>query len=357
MLPGFASAADTKKECTDWSGNNTNISLNLPPSVSFEPGKLPAPGQVLYTSPAWYQVNYKCKTNSSGTVQPTLTVLADANPLLQQALKDAGLKLQVLIDGVGTPWQPATQDSVSFGPSYNRDKDTGEQTLRLKAQLIVERKSSPGFYAVPALTAFKLISSSGYIATPGLFLVTTPVRIQYVPTCFVQTSLNTDNINFGPVITTDVVGSFSRTRSFQVSADANANCNGMNLSSLKQPYKVYLNGQLKGTYYLELPLKVSFILNNGGVISSDNKSIILYKEGTETKNGLQLQITDSSGTPVKFGEITSPDAQSLPGNKLGEFSNGNFNAKKIYNVKLSATGEPALTGKYNAQVLVKVEYY
>ncbi|MDJ6960432.1 hypothetical protein LD669_22645, partial [Salmonella enterica] len=76
-----------------------------------------------------------------------------------------------------------------------------------------------------------------------------------------------------------------------------------------------------------------------------------------TKNGLKLTITDPDNHPVKFGEIISPDAQSLPGNKLGEFSNGNFNAKKIYNVKLSATGEPALTGKYNAQVLVKVEYY
>ncbi|EEB3144232.1 fimbrial protein [Salmonella enterica subsp. enterica serovar Newport] len=351
MLPGFAGAADTKKECTDWSGNNTNISLNLPPSVSFEPGKLPAPGQVLYTSPAWYQVNYKCKTNSSGTVQPALTVLADANPLLQQALKDAGLKLQVLIDGVGTPWQPATQDSVSFGPSYNRDKDTGEQTLRLKAQLIVERKPSPGFYAVPALTAFKLISSSGYIATPGLFLVTTSVRIQYVPACFVKTSVP-PFVNFGPVMTTDVSGSFYREIGFDVRAQVNSDCNGGNFGNLQKDYTVSLSGGNK-IFYLDLPLKVSFMLKSGGRLSGNY--IRLYKEKTTTENGLQLKITDNNNIPVTFGETSSPD------NKFGNFQGGPgggmWNISNTYNAVLFPTGDPVKTGSYNAQVLVKVEYY
>lgn len=358
-LPGFAGAA-TGKECTDWKGQTgISINLHLPPSVSFEPDKLPAPGQVLYTSPAWYQIQYKCKTDLPGNVQPALTVLSDAVPLLKSALADAGLKLQILIDGMSTPWDPVTQEKVSFGPSYNSGQDTGEQTLRLKAQLVVNKKISSGFYAVPALTAFKLISSSGYGSTRGLFLATTPVRIQYVPTCFVKTSLPEHNVDFGPVITTDVDSSFSRVRAFQVQANANTNCQG-DLSSLTRKYDVYLNGIWKGTYYLELPLKVSFVLNNGGVLSSDNKSIILYKGGTETKNGLQLQITDSNGTPVTFGEISTPGGTPPPSaNQFGEFNgeSSTWNVINTYSAVLSSANGPVKTGKYSAQVTVKVEYY
>lgn len=355
MLPGFASADDwnmIKRGCADWSGNPVSVMLKLPPSISFAPEQSLAPGSILYTSPDWYAINYKCKTDLPNE-RPALTRLADSSPLLNKALNDAGVKLQILIAGEDKPWEPATDEFVRFGSSYN--KETGKQTLRLKAQLVVTKRLSSGFYAVPSLSAFKLIAYYGAITSQGLGLNTPAVRIQYVPTCFVKTSLDTNKINFGPVMKTDVDSKFSREPPFVVRAEVNMNCNNGNLM---QPYKVYLQNQLKGTYYLELPLKVSFMLNNGGIVSGDRKSIIL--DNTEGKrNGLQLQITGDRG-PVTFGEISTSDG-TPPANQFGEFqgsdSGGTWNIKNTYHAVLSSTGEPVITGIYNAQVTVKVEYY
>ncbi|HBM0246723.1 hypothetical protein NA256_07920 [Salmonella sp. NW805] len=108
-------------------------------------------------------------------------------------------------------------------------------------------------------------------------------------------------------------------------------------------------------YYLELPLKVSFILNNGGEASSDRKSILLYKESTSDKNGLQLEIKAPDGNPVTFNEA------SLPVNEFGIFQGaeggGTWNIINTYQAVLSSTGEQVKTGKYSAQVTVKVDYY
>ncbi|EDU8782348.1 fimbrial protein [Salmonella enterica subsp. enterica] len=184
------------------------------------------------------------------------------------------------------------------------------------------------------------------------------MRLQYVPACFVRTSLGTNNVNFGPVLTTDVDNTFSRSIAFNVIADVNKSCNNGTFGNLQGVYTVNVTGGTTN-YYLELPLKVSFILNNGGEASSDRKSILLYKKDTHTKNGLKLQITNASNsnTPVTFGEISLPD--SLSANKFGEF-NGNgskWSTDNIYNAVLSSTGEQVITGKYQAQVTVKVDYY
>lgn len=357
MLPGYSGAADwdtMATGCTDWNGQPATVWVKLPPSISFVSGQSPAPGSVLYTSPEWHQINYKCKIDSNYSARPTLLRLADALPLFDQALSDAGLKLQILIEGVSQPWEPKIYSKVNFGPYYK--KSTGNQTLKFKIRLVVEKQSTSGFSAVPSLTAFKVIANNNAIASPGLFLATQAIRIQYVPTCFVNTSLPKNNVDFGPVITTDVDNSFSRSLPFTVRAEVNTGCNGGNLGNLRDPYKIFVNGQLKGTYYLELPLKVSFLLNNGGIISGDKQSIILNNTDGK-KNGLKLKIFDGSNSPVTFGEIILPE--SSPANKFGEFNgeSNTWNVSNTYNAVLSSTGDPVVIGKYRAQVTVKVEYY
>ncbi|EBZ1028215.1 hypothetical protein D7O18_27110 [Salmonella enterica subsp. enterica serovar Muenchen] len=357
MLPGFAGAAPAGDSCENLGGGG-DIHLKLPPSITLEPGMDNIPSIPPVT------VNYKCIAPSQGDGQKKVAIvsLTDANNLIS-SLTSLGLTLKMTITdrsggAVGHWTFPAPgggiyPEYVEIGDSYKGNDGTGERTMTINATLSRNplQSTSPGFYAIPSLSAFRL--KPYYNSGSGPLLTSPAIRLQYVPTCFVRFQLDKNNINFGPVMTTDVGSSFSRTDNFTVTADVNHDCNSGKFGNLLGGYTPQLTGA--PTYYLDLPLKVSFTLQGGGYISGN--SILLYKQDTLTKNGLKLTITDPDNNPVKFGEIISPDAQSLPGNKLGEFSDGNFNAKKIYNVKLSATGEPVLTGKYNAQVLVKVEYY
>nr|HAF2588642.1 fimbrial protein [Salmonella enterica] len=357
MLPGFADAASAGDGfCKNLDGND--IRLNLPPSVSFVPDTDFPP----YTSPPVY-INYQCTTNGTATV--AITLLADLNPLTD-ALGKAGLKLEVLVTdssgGGGSTWiftgDKNKIDHINIGTPYTNDTKVRTMTIRMK----VSRDTSalppdPGFYAIPSLSSFKLVPY--YSSFQGPFIITPPLRLQYVPTCFVQTVLPTNNVNFGPVLTTDADNSFSRKIPFTVTANVNKSCNSGQFGNLQTGYKPDLTGAQ--IYYLNLPLKVSFILNNGGAISADNKSIILHKKGTETENGLQLKITDGSGAPVTFGEISTTGSIPPPANQFGEFqgsdSGGSWNISNTYHAVLSSTGKPVITGSYSAQVTVKVEYY
>ncbi|EKT0983996.1 hypothetical protein QDT22_004799 [Salmonella enterica] len=80
------------------------------------------------------------------------------------------------------------------------------------------------------------------------------------------------------------------------------------------------------------------------------------KESKTDENGLQLKINETGDdTPVTFGEASSPV------NKFGEFNGAQekntWNIQKEYNAVLSSTGKQVITGKYQAQVTVKVDYY
>ncbi|EDW7675840.1 fimbrial protein [Salmonella enterica] len=365
MLPEFAGAEETtpvSSKCTDWDGQGGRpVKLELPPAVSFETGNVPANGTVLYTSPGWNDIRYQCSKSKedAGQGKPALFLLSDGRALLKQALDNAGLKLQILVNSDSNVWTPLESDHTEVG-SYNNDNKTGKKTLQLKAQLVVvdNRKITPGFYVVPDLSAFKLLAFNGAFGSPGVPINTGAVRLQFVPKCFVKTSLSTPDINFGPVITTDVNNSLSLSRPLTVTAGVNEFCNGggANLGNLRGSYTLHLNSTVKGPYYLELPLKVSFMLNNGGRVSSDGKSILLYKEGTTDENGLQLKINATDdGTPVTFNDASSPV------NKFGSFqggpNGGTWNISNTYNAVLSSTGEQVITGKYRAQVTVKVDYY
>lgn len=352
--PGYAYAADTK--CTNLNGSTGTIKLQLPASVSFDPAGELKP----YISPP-ATVDYTCSASDSDPHTVDIIRLSDITPLTY-ALKQAGLKLEILITdtsgGGESVWDFSVQtpaEYVNVGSPYI--STTGSRTMTVRTRLTRDQTvstPSPGFYAVPGLTSFKLMPY--YNQGKGPFLETPPTRFQYVPKCFVKTSLGTNNVNFGPVLTTDAGNSFSRSLPFTVRAEVNPDCNGGSFGNLQSSYIVNLSGGSK-TFYLDLPLKVSFILNNGGEVALGNKSILLYtdKDNKQLKNGLQLKINAPDGNPVTFNEA------SLPVNKFGNFQGaaggGTWSISNTYNAVLSSTGEPVLTGKYNAQVLVKVDYY
>ncbi|MEW9027688.1 fimbrial protein [Salmonella enterica] len=282
------------------------------------------------------------------------------SPLID-ALNKAGLKLEFLVSdssgGGESVWDFSVKtpaEYVNVGSSYIGT--TGNRTMTFRTRLTRDQTKpnpKPGFYAVPGLTSFKLIPDY-YSMKIGPFLETPSVRLQYVPACFVRTRLGTNKVNFGPILTSDVDSTFSRRIDFNVIADVNKSCNNGTFGNLLGSYTVSVTGGTTN-YYLELPLKVSFILNNGGEASSDRKSILLYKESTSDKNGLQLEIKAPDGNPVTFNEA------SLPVNEFGIFQGtevgGAWNIINTYQAVLSSTGEQVKTGKYSAQVTVKVDYY
>ncbi|EOV0291080.1 fimbrial protein [Salmonella enterica] len=351
--PVHAYAADTK--CTGLNGSMGTIKLQLPASVSFDPEGDLKP----YLSPP-AKFDYTCSASDGASHTVGIIRLGDMSPLID-ALNKAGLKLEVLVSdssgGGESVWDFSVKNPaeyVNVGSSYIGT--TGNRTMTFRTRLTRDQTKpnpNPGFYVVPGLTSFKLIPDY-YSTRIGPFLETPPVRLQYVPACFVRTRLGTNKVNFGPILTSDVDNTFSRRIDFNVIADVNKSCNNGTFGNLLGSYTVSVTGGTTN-YYLKLPLKVSFILNNGGEASSDRKSILLYKESTSDKNGLQLEIKAPDGNPVTFNEA------SLPVNEFGIFQGaeggGAWNIINTYQAVLSSTGEQVKTGKYSAQVTVKVDYY
>ncbi|EBX7333446.1 hypothetical protein DS513_18175 [Salmonella enterica subsp. enterica serovar Sandiego] len=359
--PGYAYAAPVI-QCT--SNGSGVVQLKLPPSVSFTTANAPPPGTVLYTGPA-YTIPYECDYSSAGSY-PLQVVLGivDASgggnlEILTDTLKKAHLKLEILLSdssgGGEVTWEPSSvKQFVNFGAVYYLH--TSPRTVSIRLRLTTTDKIAPGLYIMPPLSLFKIYAHRSTITEPGITLGTPMVRIQYIPVCFVQTRLSTNSISFGPVITTDVNNSLDLRTPFFVTSVTDENCAPD--SNLLKPYTVNIPGEPQNLYYLILPLKVSFILNSGGEISGDGKSIELYKEGTTDKNGLQLKINGPDNKQVTFShtETSSPD------NKFDTLNGGNASDAKLtstrtYTAMLSATGDTVRTGKYRAQVTVKVNFY
>ncbi|ECF6085768.1 fimbrial protein [Salmonella enterica subsp. houtenae] len=351
--PGYVYAVDMI--CTGLNGSTGTIKLQLPTSISFAPEADLKP----YISPP-VKFDYTCSASDRVSHTVGIIRLGDMSPLID-ALNKAGLKLEVLVSDSSGGGESAWDFSVAIPAEYvnvgsSYISTTGNRTMTVRTRLTRDQtkpKPNPGFYVIPGLTSFKLIPDY-YSTKKGPLLETPPTRLQYVPACFVRTSLGTNNVNFGPVLTTDVDSTFSRSIAFNVIADVNKSCNNGTFGNLLGSYTVTVTGGTTN-YYLELPLKVSFILNNGGEVSSDRKSILLYKESTSDKNGLQLEIKAPDGNPVTFNEA------SLPVNKFGNFQGseggGTWNIINSYQAVLSSTGGQVKTGKYSAQVTVKVDYY
>ncbi|EHX7008899.1 hypothetical protein K2A10_001010 [Salmonella enterica subsp. enterica serovar Concord] len=363
MLPGFAGAASG--DFCENLDRNGDIKLKLPPSVTLEPGMDKIPPIPPVTA------RYKCIAPGKGDtdIHPIIIYRGDGSALVN-ALKTLGLTLDIKItDNTGgetghwsipTPGVPGgiSPEYVTLGSSYKGNDGTGERTMTINMSLSrTSSESKPGFYVLPGLSAFKL--QPYYNGGNGPFLATQAIRLQYVPKCFVKTSVP-PSVDFGPVMKTDVNSSLSVTRTFQVTADANFSCGGMNNSVLKEPVKVTASGG-SADYYLDLPLKVSFIPQGESApdISGDRKSLLLSND-EKKRNGLKLQILNE-GVPVTFGEFSTSGILPPDSNKFDSFygndKGGNWHVPKTYTAALSYTGGQVLTGKYNAQVLVKVEYY
>ncbi|HAT1681583.1 TPA: fimbrial protein [Klebsiella oxytoca] len=151
-----------------------------------------------------------------------------------------------------------------------------------------------------------------------------------VPKCFGQVSVSPGTVNFGRVYTFQSQSGFSKTAPFSITARRDTGC--------------LLNGD--NDQYDSFTLKSTFTTQNA--LTDGNKAILLTAPDG-SPNGLKLYIKDKKGDvtfgqPGDFGELTKP-----AGNNAAITT-------KTYTAELQSTGQPLVTGKFDADVVVTITW-
>ncbi len=344
-------------ECHSVMGPAGTVQFHLPPSVGFALSQIPPEGTVLYRSQP-YVVDYLC-TYTSGPAknQPMLTTLGDFTPL-RNALRDSGLALDIIVDGnEAKPWSPKVLESVAqvfpeffpIGVPFDRTLPADQQRPQhatIVIQLSVKsRKVTPGRYPVPGTTLIKLISDFTGTGNPGIFLTTSPTRLQYIPdTCIGDVGV--DNlVQFDRVVATaGYMGTLPQQRPYNVTARINPSCSTGSLTTVRPG-----EGPDQEFY---MPLTATFTPMGTERLSSDGRFIFLRNEEGQ-ENGLQMQITDPAGQPVILNQAVVP-----PKGNFGTLHGSILSLRNTYAAELSPTGsaDGMKLGKFTTQVMVNVRF-
>ncbi|MBB1174936.1 hypothetical protein EII44_29935, partial [Klebsiella pneumoniae] len=125
-----------------------------------------------------------------------LYALADYGKL-NDALLKAGLQLAIIVNGdESNPWYPnlisgtmPISENREAGPSYTGT--SGPRTVSIVAKLSVVNDHPPAaLYPVPSATIFKLAPAYGAGAAPGPFITSSATRMQFVPQCIGDVSVD-----------------------------------------------------------------------------------------------------------------------------------------------------------------------
>ncbi|MFY1910661.1 hypothetical protein ACOTB6_03840 [Achromobacter xylosoxidans] len=355
-LPGLARAtvSATSPGCEAIAGTT----IDLIPSVNFTLGSLPPPGTEIYRTRT-FEIDFECymadRFGRDLTGTPQLQALGDYT-VLNKALNNAGLKLDIIVNGdEANPWTPNLVPSPGVALSEVRDIPpaytgaSGKRRVTLVARLkVVNDHPPPARYPVPGATVFKISGAFGAGSYPGPYITTTPTRMQFTPACIGDVSV--DNlVSFNRVVATaGYMGTLPQQQPFNVTARINPLCS---IGSLTAP----LTPNNEQTRFLML-LSAQFVLQGGGRISSDGKSIIL-KNDDGAENGLLLQILDEN-LPVTIRPIFVPEQPWETGNFGQLVGDKPPAAVRTYMASLTPDpGKDIKLGKYSAQVLVRVSYY
>ncbi|MFY3888221.1 hypothetical protein ACOTFF_04870 [Achromobacter xylosoxidans] len=334
--------------------------IDLIPAVNFVIDTLPAPGTVIYRTKT-YVIDYRCvmadRFGSPLSAVPQLQALSGYTTL-NQALSNAGLSLEIVVDGnEANPWKPnltyipgvPLSEVYGLSPAYTGD--SGERHVTLVAQIrVLNNRPKPARYPVPAGVIFKISAAYGAGGYPGPFISNTPTRMQFTPACIGD--VRVDNlVSFDRVIATaGYMGTLPQQQPFRVSAGINPLCPIGGLTAPATPD----NDQ---TRFLML-LSAQFVLQGAGRIGSDGASIILSNDdGVE--NGLKLQILDpnNGNLPVAILAAPAPVQRWETGN-FGALVGDRPAAVHTYMASLTAdAGKELKIGRYSTQVVVRVSYY
>lgn len=355
LAPALGYAQMGVRECTLLNGDNT-VTFTIPPSVNFSSDSAPIAGSFLYLSRP-YEFQYRCINNAPGLRRVAIVVQGDYAPL-RQALRDASLRLDIVYDNLQLgSWNP---DPLIFGhtPFFSVDapyeKDTGVRLGRIFLMLFsTERVTTPLRVYLPATMAFRMIPDETATAAPGIYLNSRASRFQYIPQCI--GSVNVDNtVQFDTILTTsNFNGKLPQTKRFNLTTQVNNACPG--IAGLVAP-----PGPISGDEFYVRTL-VSFLPQSGERVDLMDDAIYL-KNANGQENGLKLSITNAANQTIKFGPIPvdthgEPSSAYYTSN-LGVTLHGTSLAlTQTYTARLERSGAELKTGKYSAQVLVKVAWF
>lgn len=355
-LPGLAHAQNlSKRGCTSSGGFN----IQLISSVNFTLGKLPPPGTEIYRT-VTYSINYECvhynQLGNAVTSTPQLYALADYSKL-NDSLRKAGLQLAIIVNGdESNPWYPnliaglPISETHEAGAAYTGT--SGPRVLTIVAKLSVINDNPPAArYPVPSATVFKLVAAYGAGTSSGPFITTSATRMQFVPQCIGDVSV--DNlVQFDRVMAvTGYMGTLPQQHPFTVTGRINPSCAIGSLTAPASPD----NAQ---TQFLML-LAAQFVLQGAGRLDDAGQSIILSNDDG-VDNGLKMQIldADNANLPVTILPAPAPPSRADVGN-FGQLVGYNpAAAVHTYTALLMPDpGKELKIGKYSTQVLVRVTYY
>lgn len=357
-VPGLAKAAvsATSRGCEAI----TRPVIDLLSSVSFTIGSIPPAGTEIYRTKT-YNIEFECYMTDRFGVDlwsvPRLQMIAGFYQL-NVALNAAGLSLQIVVNGdEANPWIPnrspdmgAVSEEYELPPFYVGG--SGLRKVSLVAKIVVTNPfPKPGRYVIPAQDIFKIIGTLGAGGYPSVMISNTPTRMQFVPGCIGDVSV--DNlVRFNNVFAvTGFMGSLPQQQPFRVTAGINPLCPIGGLTAPATPDN-------DNTKFLML-LSAQFVLQGPGRIDSDGTSIILSNEdGVE--NGLKMQILDpgNANQPVPILPAPAPLQRADVGN-FGELA-GDRPAAAVHTYMASLSsdaGKELKLGKYSTQVLVRISYY
>ncbi|EEJ5471503.1 hypothetical protein AU693_004574 [Salmonella enterica subsp. diarizonae] len=279
-------------------------------------------------------IQFTCYTDST-KFGPVIEKGARFTTVLNPALREAGLKLQLEING--EKWMPDEGAEYLAFPDYT-EKGSRTETATGKLRLLLARPiDKPVKISVPATSDILEIKygpgrkSNGYIALG----TTNSTWIHYIPQCIGKTSVPAE-VDLGRVITGGK-GSLPLPRTFHIKPSFNSECAGFDT--------------VNNWGGFALNLSIQFEVTNSVDLTSGGKGIKLKNKDSSQDNGLMLVIKKDGAVPVTFNrwENISPAITA---------SNSPLDCPYTASLEpvIPGTTSSAKTGSFSQQITVKVRY-
>ncbi|EMB8651067.1 hypothetical protein U9U05_002376 [Salmonella enterica] len=311
-------------------------------NITFKSGSLPGPGSILYTSEP-YTIGYSCTTLSPPVgggpalkYAPLFIRLGDIQPLVQ-ALKDAGLGMNLILQESGQPpvtwyWNEINTSNFAnkvFGASVPAGASDVRRTMTIRLQLVIaDTINRAQIVHVPSLTSFAVsIVTSGWLR--AVQITTSAFDIRYIPDNYGTVTVMPSSFALGHIYTTMPE---PRRVSFSVTAAQRAGTSGP-LGSFT------------------IPLNITFTANNKAL--TDAGQAILLNNDDGQQNGLKLSIKDNdTAGNITFGQASTLGTLVVAGSGLPPPP-----VTKQYTARVEpVAGQTLKTGSFSADVVATVTY-
>ncbi|EBI1833207.1 hypothetical protein NAK51_002889 [Salmonella enterica] len=313
------------------------------PSFNFSSSNLhTGPDKIFYTDPKVISINYRCVDKPDSTTTKVPSLYADKNQFLnmQNLLLKAGLRLFLLVTDVSgkvTEWAPGADgqpNSIPLDKSYITDTRPGPDhygfntiSVRMRLKQISEMKG-PLKIDFPSHQGILRLSPDAYGSGKGLIIKTSPFHLQYIPTCIGKVSITPTSIYLGHFLTARLQDSLPQAiKTITITAQQNPAC----------------ETGMAGFFALDLYTQFS----TSSPLTDSGRAILLKNDAGE-QTGLKLSITEQTSKKKVFFDNRKTS--------FGSIQQGWPLIKRTYTTDVSPTGGDLHTGKFSADVVIKITY-